>query len=144
MEAEDDLKGMLREFMEESRREHAVTRAELRQEFRQELGTAVGTLRQEFRQDLGTAVGTLRTELRLEMGETRTQLHAHIDEAKRQLGGEIDALKPRFDLLADGIQNLDQKIDREAADIRNEMRTGFANTEALIRFSHADLEKRRR
>ena len=36
----------------------------------------------------------------------------------------------------------DEKLEREAADIRQEMRTGFADTQAMIKFSHAELDRR--
>jgi hypothetical protein len=37
---------------------------------------------------------------------------------------------------------LDEKVDREAASIRDEMRRGFADTQAMIKFSHAALDRR--
>lgn len=37
---------------------------------------------------------------------------------------------------------LDEKLDRTAADIRDEVRRGFADTQAMIKFSHTELDRR--
>ena len=38
-------------------------------------------------------------------------------------------------LIAEGVLHLDQKLDRTAEEIRNEMRHGFSETQAMIKFS---------
>jgi ABC-type sugar transport system ATPase subunit len=38
-------------------------------------------------------------------------------------------------LIAEKVILLDEKLDREAADIRAEMRQGFADTQAMIKFA---------
>jgi predicted component of type VI protein secretion system len=45
-------------------------------------------------------------------------------------------------IVAEGFARLNQKLDRTAADIREEMRRGFADTQAMIKFSHAELDRR--
>ena len=42
----------------------------------------------------------------------------------------------KFDLLAQGILNLDEKMDRNHASIGEEMRQGFADTHDLIKFAY--------
>ncbi|HET8798957.1 MAG TPA: hypothetical protein VFO89_14785 [Thermoanaerobaculia bacterium] len=37
---------------------------------------------------------------------------------------------------------LNEKLDRTGRDIRSEMHGGFAETQAMIKFSHADLDRR--
>lgn len=48
----------------------------------------------------------------------------------------------KFDLLAEGIANLDEKIDRKTSALELRMEQGFAETQAMIKFSHAELDRR--
>ena len=63
-------------------------------------------------------------------------------ETRRHFDATAERMEKRFDLLAETVQHLDEKLDREAADIRDEMRRGFADTQAMIKFSHAELDRR--
>lgn len=51
-------------------------------------------------------------------------------------------LEQRLDLVGEGVVRLDQKLDRTTADFRDEMRRGFADTQAMVKFSHAELDRR--
>ena len=72
-----------------------------------------------------------------EFKQVRAENAAAHAETRRHFDSTIDRLQSKFDLLGDGLKNIDEKLDREAVDIRAEMRQGFADTHALIRFSHA-------
>jgi len=45
-------------------------------------------------------------------------------------------------MLAEGVTSVDEKLDRRAADLEERMERGFAETQAMIKFSHADLDRR--
>ena len=107
----------------------------LRTEVRQELKQEIGTLRTEFREELQQEIGTLRTEFRQELADTRNFLNDKLDYF-------MDDTTKKFALVHEGLVMLNEKIDREAGDIRSEMRAGFEETHALIRISHADLDRR--
>ena len=87
----------------------------------------------DFRQGTATEFQRIAVEFKQVRAENAA---AHI-ETRRHFDSTIDRLQSKFDLLGDGLKNIDEKLDREAADIRGEMRQGFADTHALIRFSHA-------
>jgi hypothetical protein len=57
------------------------------------------------------------------------------EELKRHFGVVVEHFDARYDLLAEGIINLNDKMDRNDEAIRQEMRQGFADTQDLIRFA---------
>src|ERR1044071_4268610 len=69
-----------------------------------------------------------------------------LDEQAKRLENRFDVsierVEKRFDLLAETVEHLGEKLDRETASIRQEMRQGFAETQAMIKFSHAELDRR--
>ena len=76
----------------------------------------------------------------VEQIEQRFVLHAvdlrlHFDVA-------VERMDKRFDLLSETVAQLDQKLERTATDLRDEMQRGFADTQAMIKFSHAELDRR--
>jgi chromosome segregation ATPase len=90
----------------------------------------------EFRQMRGETAAEFQ-RIATEFKQVRAENAAAHVETRRHFDSTIDRLQSKFDLLGDGLKNIDEKLDREAADIRAEMRQGFADTHALIRFSHA-------
>ena len=85
-----------------------------------------------------------RGETAAEFREVREEIAAAKNEMKLHFDSTADRFESKFELLAEGIKNVDQKLGREAADIRAEMRQGFADTHALIRFSLKLPARRRR
>lgn len=67
---------------------------------------------------------------------------ASVAELRRHFDVTSEALRHDIRLVEEKITNVDEKLDREAADIRQEMRQGFAETQAMIKFSHAELDRR--
>ncbi|HYR30253.1 MAG TPA: hypothetical protein VEU30_17450 [Thermoanaerobaculia bacterium] len=63
-------------------------------------------------------------------------------ETRRHFDIALDRQDDRLDLLNERVTNLGEKLDREAADIRTEMRKGFADTHDLIKFAYSDLDRR--
>jgi len=45
-------------------------------------------------------------------------------------------------LSREGFSQLDAKLSREVGDLREEMKRGFAETQAMIKFSYAELDRR--
>jgi uncharacterized coiled-coil protein SlyX len=87
------------------------------------------------------------TNARLDHFEARTvELKQHIDKTAAQMkldfGTAVEAMRTDVQRVADGVLMVSAKLDREAADIRDEMRQGFAETQALLRFSHSQLDAR--
>ncbi len=64
------------------------------------------------------------------------------DMSRKQFEAVSERLEAKIDGLSEGLVNLNQMLDRTAEDIRSEMRTGFADTQAMIKFSHVQLDGR--
>ena len=86
-------------------------------------------------------------DARFEQVDTRAAgLKQHIDETARRIEVHVDIaiedLRKDIRGVAEGVLTVDEKLDREAADIRAEMRQGFADTQAMLRVSRNDLDRR--
>src|ERR1043165_4090063 len=104
---------------EESTAAYEETRRVLRGELAEMAGTLRGemagmttTLRGEMAEKISNAVSALRGEMAAEHVETRR----HFDIT-------VERWETRFDLLAESVQMVDQKLDRNVADIREEIAT---------------------
>src|SRR3954471_20371284 len=63
-------------------------------------------------------------------------------ETRRQFGAVLEHSDRRFERLAEAVALLDEKVDRKTADLEQRMELGFADTQAMIKFSHAELDRR--
>jgi acetyl-CoA acetyltransferase len=86
-------------------------------------------------------------------GETQQQFAAARAENQQQLDAATAEMRLHFDITAEGLRHeigliaekvirVDEKLTSEAADIRAEMRRGFADMESMFRFSHNELDRR--
>ena len=64
--------------------------------------------------------------------------------AETRLHFDITAAGLRRDMAAviEGMANVDERLTREANDIRSEMRDRFADTDALIKYAYTKLDRR--
>jgi len=53
-------------------------------------------------------------------------LEANAQEMRRHFDVTAEWLEKRFDLLAETVEHIDKKIDRVEANLRDDMRPGFA------------------
>lgn len=67
------------------------------------------------------------------------QMHA---ETRRHFDVVAERLDRRIDIVIETVAAVDEKLDRRTAEIEERMERGFADTQAMIRFSHAELERR--
>jgi tetrahydromethanopterin S-methyltransferase subunit G len=65
-----------------------------------------------------------------------------VAEIRRQFGAFLEHFDRKFDGLVAALALLDEKIDRKTAAIEQRMDLGFADTQAMIKFSHAELDRR--
>jgi methyl-accepting chemotaxis protein len=79
-------------------------------------------------------------ELATEMRGTAAEMRESVVDLRRHFDVAVEHMDTRFDRLAESVALVNEKLDREAADIRVEMRRGFADTQAMIKFSHAELD----
>ncbi|MDP9192645.1 MAG: hypothetical protein M3P06_13175 [Acidobacteriota bacterium] len=104
---------------------------------------------EETRRLLGEAIAETRQQIVVTNAETRRVLGEAIGETRQQIVDSrlhfditAEGLRHEIRLVAEKVTGVDERLTREAADIRGEMRQGFADTQAMIKFSHAELDRR--
>lgn len=68
-------------------------------------------------------------------------------ETRQHFDVVAERLEKKIELLAEGLLHVDEKISRvdgKVDTIEEKMRLGFADTQAMIKFSHAELDRRLR
>jgi ubiquinone biosynthesis protein UbiJ len=93
----------------------------------------------EVRQQLGEQINSSASETRSYVDQKVAQSAA---ELRQHFDVHAEDVRARFELAAEGLQSLSDKLDRETADIRDEMRRGFTETQSMMKFSHAELDRR--
>ena len=94
-----------------------------------------------IRQD-NTAIRAETAAMRQENAAKWQENAAAHAETRRHFEVIAERLEKKIDAVAESVAIVDEKLDRETADIREEMRRGFADTQAMIKFSHAELDRR--
>ncbi|HEX9982254.1 MAG TPA: hypothetical protein VGF69_03240 [Thermoanaerobaculia bacterium] len=74
--------------------------------------------------------------------ELKRLLDAHAAETRRHFDVTTEGLRHAIELVAESVTGTREMLVRETTDIRDEMRRGFAETQAMIKFSHAELDRR--
>jgi uncharacterized protein YukE len=80
--------------------------------------------------------------MRQENAATRDENAAMHGDTRRYFDVVAEGLRHQIQQLAEGLQDTRETLAREAADIRQEMRHGFVETQAMIKFSHSELDRR--
>ena len=78
------------------------------------------------------------------------EMRRHFDETAERIASttrhhfelSTEAFKHENRLIAEGLVSLGERVSREIGRLDEKVDQGFANTQAMIRFSHAELEKR--
>jgi hypothetical protein len=83
----------------------------------------------------------IRQENAAEHAETRRQFEETVNrlsaENRQSFEVATEAFKHQVELIAEKVIGVTEELRRETAGIRVEMRNGFADTQAMIKFSHA-------
>lgn len=66
----------------------------------------------------------------------------HSAEMRRHFDLVLERMDKRFDLVSEGLTHLDQKIDRSVRRLDDKIERTAADTQAMIKFSHAELDRR--
>jgi hypothetical protein len=83
-------------------------------------------------------------EIKRYVGDVAEGLRGEILDVKRHTGVVAEGLGGQIRLVAEALSAVDSKVDREVGALRDEMRTEFAETKAMIRLSYAELDRRLR
>lgn len=71
--------------------------------------------------------------------QENSALHA---ETRRHFDVALEAAKHETRLVAEGIAAAREAMDRRATALEERMERGFAETQAMVKFSHAELDRR--
>jgi hypothetical protein len=74
--------------------------------------------------------------------ETHRRIHDTAKQMKLHFDITVEDMRKDIRRVAEGVLTVDEKLDRETADIRAEVRQGFADTQAMLRVSRNDLDHR--
>ncbi len=66
---------------------------------------------------------------------------AHV-ETRRHFDVSSEGLKQDIGHVAEAVTQLDEKLDREIGELGEQMASGFSETQAMVKFSHAELDRR--
>ena len=69
---------------------------------------------------------------------------ADVSEIKRHFNVVAEGLESRIQRLAEGLVNLDEKVERRFSALETGMNEQFEETRAMIRLSYAELDRRLR
>lgn len=64
------------------------------------------------------------------------------EETRRHFDTIAEGLHSRIQLTTESVGTLDAKLEREIGRLEEKVGTGFAETQAMIKFSHAELDRR--
>jgi uncharacterized protein YceH (UPF0502 family) len=81
-------------------------------------------------------------ELKQLFAEMRRENAAAQEETRRHFDVTAEGLRSEIRAVAEAVATLDERVERENADNREEAGRGFAETQAMIKFSHAELDRR--
>lgn len=78
--------------------------------------------------------------------ETRAHFEKKLDssvaEMRRHFDVTAERLENKFQIIAETAAQFDDKFDRKIDDLEERMERGFVETQAMIKFSHAELDRR--
>jgi hypothetical protein len=74
-------------------------------------------------------------EMRSLFEQTSIEMRRHFDVTNERIRHEVQ-------IVAEAVGQLEEKVDREIDRLDEKMDRGFAETQAMIKFSHAELERR--
>jgi chaperonin cofactor prefoldin len=83
-----------------------------------------------------------RAATRQQFDEMRQENAAAHAETRRHFDVTAERLETKFDTLAETVGHLDERLGREVNRLEEKMDRGFADTQAMIKFSHAELLRR--
>ena len=76
--------------------------------------------------------------------ELKRLLEANAAEVRRHFDVAMESTKHEIGLIAEKVTRLDEKLDQASATLERKIEQTAAETQAMIKFSHAELDRRMR
>jgi uncharacterized protein YceH (UPF0502 family) len=74
--------------------------------------------------------------------ELKKLIASTASETRRHFDVVAERLENRLDALSEAVSVVDEKLDHKTANIEERMDRGFTETQSMIKFSHAELDRR--
>ncbi|HYK03682.1 MAG TPA: hypothetical protein VE974_18130 [Thermoanaerobaculia bacterium] len=81
-------------------------------------------------------------ELKRLLESIRQETAAEHQETRRHFDIAVERIEHRFELLAETVQHLSEETLRTCASLDEKIERSAAETQAMIKFSHKDLDRR--
>jgi hypothetical protein len=91
---------------------------------------------------IDAAVGEMSLHFEARINSTNDTMHSIADELHLHFDIATEESRVRFDQLGEAIATVDEKVVREVARLDEKIDRRFDDTQALIKFSHHDLDRR--
>ena len=106
--------------------------------------TAAGTRKQidDLRTHVDLSTAETRKHVDVTAADTRKQFEVMAADLRHQFVIHTEYLDDKFQLVVETVTHLSAKIDHVEATVRDEMQREFADTRAMIKFAHAELDRR--
>jgi len=139
---EDDFRRLLDESAAETQRRFDETAERLTAEMRTYVDTSAAETQRRIDASAAEAQRHFNETAERLAGEMRTFVDTRFVEVKQDLRTYFDVVVEGMDhkigLIAESVLMVNEKLDRESA----ARQQGFADTQAMIKFSHAELDRR--
>ena len=107
-----------------------------------DLRTHVDDSARETRKHVDETAAETRKYVDVTAADTRKQFEVMAADLRHQFVIHTEYLDDKFQLVVETVTHLSAKIDHVEATLRDEMQREFADTRAMIKFSHAELDRR--
>ena len=92
--------------------------------------------------DIKRLLEAMQQESAAEHAKTRRLFEESTIEMKRHFDVTAERLDRKIDAVVELVTIVDEKLDRRITDVEQRMERGFAETQAMIKFSHRELDRR--
>src|SRR5258706_16456948 len=93
-------------------------------------------------EELNGLFSALREESAVAHEVTRNDFRKTAEESRRHFEVLTERRDKRFDFLAEAVQTIDEKVDRRVGAVEAAIVNSAAETQAMIKFSHEELQRR--
>jgi hypothetical protein len=96
----------------------------------------------QFDAKIDSAVADMRLHFDTRINSTNDTMHSLAEDMRLHFDIATEGTRVRFDQLAEAIATVDEKADRNVNRLDEKIERGFADTNALIKYSYDTLDHR--
>ncbi len=97
---------------------------------------------EKTRQHVDVTAAETRRQADVTAAETRQYVDAASSETRRHVDIVLERLDAKFDLLAESVTSINEGVYRLRISMDEKIESSAAETQAMIRFSHRELDRR--